>query len=596
MIAQVTAFGGCTVTAPSGWTVVRQFQETDATGTCTQAILKRTAGGSEPNSWGGTINTSRRTMHTQVVAYRNCLDASVQFLADNQSSASSGSVVTTATITNTDSNAMRVCAFSATTGDYAWWQAYNMNEVSQRTADRAVYVGGGETNGIECSFADSNGGVSTGSTNRSATLDHSFYAAVSWIGLIKPLTAAPAPGANETERTDGTTGSSDPWITLAAYDNATAAPSGNQTVTGVVTPGTGSSVVGGASWIGILKPASPTIAGEAAAVLTDYIDISNVDPLVLQLAENKVTFQASFLGSVSGTPFLSVMFYNGNELLNTYAWDGVSFNTTVWTKSSATFDLPAGTTRMKLGINVRDRQINDQLYFDLVSLAFGDSTVYRAGTGGAAHPIWSVPVIEYNDDDGTGYGDWNVLPGTVSSPPLYGQLDGLTSFDDQTLIPLSYRKYRAKTVSYGLLGDKFESAYGPESPEVTVTASQWWLKDPKIPANSMQLKVKTEELDVSTTGTSAVFQPLGADKPNVLTEGYKGDRVDITVIVTRSEFAQLRDLLDTKRTLYLQSNMDNAWWVRPVGDVGATTKLTSKYNTDPLRFVKLSFVEVSPEL
>jgi hypothetical protein len=596
MLAQVTAFGACTVNAPSGWTVVRQTTQTDATGSCTQAILKRTAGGSEPNSWGGTLSTSRRTVHTQAIAYRNCLDASLQFLADAQSTSDSGSSITTATINNTDSSGMRVSAFAATTGVYAWWYSYNTNEKVQRSVGRMTYDSAGEVNNISATFFDSNGGFSTGNTNRQATLDNSYYAAVSWIGIIKPLTAAPPPGANESESTDGVVGAADPFIQLAAYDSNGTVGTGPQSVTGVVTPGTGSAINCAVSWIGILKPATPTVAGEVATALTDYIDISKVDPLVIQLANSKVTVQATFLGSVPGTPYLSVQFYNGNEKLTTLTAQGVSFNTTVWTKSAATFTMPTGTTRMKIQLSVRDRAISDVVYFDRVSLSFGDSTVYRSGTGGDAHVVWSNPIVEFAEDLGDGYGDWQQLPGTVSAPPLYDQLTGLTTFDDQTLTPLAYRKYRAKTVSYGLLGDKFESAYGKDSPEVSVTAAEWWLKDPKDSSNSIQLKVWNDELEVSTTGTAAVFQPLGADRPNVLTEGYKGDRIEITVIVNRAQFAELRALLKSGRTLFLQSNMDNAWWVRPIGDIGAATKATGQRNTNPLRFVKLAFTEVSPEM
>lgn len=593
MIAQVTSYGPSgTVTPPAGWTWVDHVTQTDSTASCSITILKRTATGSESNSWSGTMANSRRTVHTQAVAYRNTLGITIEAT----SASASGSTITTYTVPNNDSSSMRVCAFAATAGQYSWWYAQNSNEVALRQSNRTVYEGGGEVNNLSVSFFDSNGGFSTGPTNRQATLDHSYYAAASWIAILQPLAAVPPAGANETERSDGTTGSADPYITMGIYDSNAVVGSGNQTVTGVLTPGTGSAINSAVSWIGILKPAAPTVAGEAAAILADYIDISKIDQTVMALSNSKVAVQASFLGSVDGTPYLSVHFYNGNERIGTQTEVGSSFNTTVWTKSSATFSIPAGTTRMKVQFSVRDRAISDVVYFDRVSLALGESTVYRSGTGGEAHPVWSLPVIEYADDTGNGYGDWNVLPGTVSSPPLYDQLSGLTSFNDQTLIPLAYRKYRAKTISYGLLGDEFVSAYGKESPEVSVSATEWWLKDPKDSSKSMQLKVFRQELSVGTTGTASVFQPLGADKPNVLTEGYKGDRVEITVEVNREQLARLLELLDSRRTLYLQSNIDNAWWVRPVGDIGAVTKLTGNMRTNPLRFVRLSFVEVSPEM
>ena len=177
---------------------------------------------------------------------------------------------------------------------------------------------------------------------------------------------------------------------------------------------------------------------------------------------------------------------------------------------------------------------------------------------------------------------------------LYDQLTGLVTYVDQTLRPLASRKYRAKTISYGLEGDVFASNYGAESDEISLTADEWWLKDPTDPDSALQIKVKSEAFGVTTASTAAVFQPLGADRPVVLTEGYKGDTFTITVICDRLEYAAIREMLNRRKTLFLQSNLDNAWWVRPIGDIGSDTQETYRRHTDPLRFVKLTFTEVDP--
>jgi hypothetical protein len=237
---------------------------------------------------------------------------------------------------------------------------------------------------------------------------------------------------------------------------------------------------------------------------------------------------------------------------------------------------------------------------DRISLSFGSSTVYRAGTGRTAHPIWSIPLIEYTDDFGDGYGDWTTLPATNGAllqdehRLVYNQFTGVVQFVDQTIVPLASRKYRARTLSYGLEGDQYVSPYGPESHEIVGVTTNWWLKDLHDPRQSMELVVKADPLDVGTTNTTSVYQPLGADYPIVLTEGYKGDIIEITAIVHHSEYAQLQTLLRSGRTLYLQSNIDNAWWVRPVGDLQSQTLLTGKRKTDPIRFVKLAFAQVEP--
>lgn len=592
-----------TVTAPSGWTVVRQFTSTNGTAALRTAILKRTAGSSEPASWTGALSASVFPVITQAVAYRNAQDISTQFISEDQSVSASGSTVTTASVTNTNSSAWRVAVFASSSQAAS---SATSSETSERADGSAAYTTSSwfsttNVRSANLSMYDSNAQIATGATTRTGTFSNSYYAGASWIGIINPLPAPPTPPANETARVAlGTAGAADPFLSLAVFDNGGVAPAGAQSITGAFTPGSGTSIVSSAAWIGLLKPATPVVSGEAGATLSALVDISTVEDEVLTLADNKVTFQASFLGSSGGTPYLTLYFYNANELIQTQVSQGVSFGTSQWVKSTMTVAIPDSVTRIGCKVHVSDRLINDIVYFDRASISLGSATVYRSGTGRITHPIWNVPLVEYNDDIGNGYGDWQILPGASSSGLVYDQLTGITTFSDQTLVPLASRKYRARTLSYGLQGDRFISAYGPESNEVTIQAQEWWLKDLQNPTASMKLKVKGDPLEVGTSNTASVFQPLGEDFPVVLTEGYKGDKVAFTVIVTRTEYAQLLDLFDSGRTLFLQTNMDNAWWVRPVGDLGSATQLAG-YGPNgtiinPLRFVDVTFVQVAPEL
>jgi hypothetical protein len=93
-----------------------------------------------------------------------------------------------------------------------------------------------------------------------------------------------------------------------------------------------------------------------------------------------------------------------------------------------------------------------------------------------------------------------------------------------------------------------------------------------------------------------VFQPLGEDYPVVLTEGYKGDSFELTLIMNRTEHAEIREQLRTGRTLFLQSPVDHAWWVRPVGDLNAVILPTGQRFTNPIRLFKITFAQVKPEL
>lgn len=595
MVASLGISGNVTVTAPSGWTLVRTVHNTiapgdDHSGSTTLAILSRTAGGSEPTSWAGSHTSTGQPKLTQCVAYRN-VDPATNFIVENGNTSSSGTQ-TTAVVSNTNSAAWRMEAFAFITDVSG---SMTSNDVSER-ADSSTSVSGHPD--VVVGMYDSNAPVSTGNQSRSATLGGgaSQFSDASWIGILKPLASGGSPGANETERQDATAGAANPWLNLSVYDSNAAAGAGAQSVTGQFTPTSGTATVSCGTWIGFLKPAVATTAGAVEAILSSYVDITNISSEVINRADSTLTVQAGFLGSTAGTPYLKLYSYIGNELVSTQIQAGTSFDTATFAKSVAAFVVPVGTTRFKIGLLAADRAISDVVYYDRVSAAFGKDTVYRTGTGKGAHPIFNVPVIEYAEDAGDGYGAWSQLGGTARALLKYDQYTGLTTFVDQTIIPLVARKYRAKTVSYGLAGDVFVSDYGPESQECQLTAENWWLKDLDNLDNSISLKAYAgSEFSSEIQDTSTVFQPLGADRPVVVGEGFKGEVFKVTFEVRRSQFTQLRNLLNSGRTLFLQSSMDSAWWVRASGNIPADTQLTSDMGTNPLRFVTVQFVEVDPE-
>lgn len=591
MIAVLSVFGSITtVNAPSGWTLVHQKIQSDGTGPQTMAVFKRTAGSSEPTSWTGVLSSSSTVaMLSEASAYRNADVAANQFLAENVSATNNSDFLTTATVTNTNSSAWRVSIFGASA---IYTPTWGVSETAMRSND---WVQQDWTwYEVAVALADSNGPVGAGAQSGFGEISRSFYAAVSWMGFIKPLPSPPSPGANETERADTTVGSATPWVTTAVYDSNGVVPTGNTSVTGVFTPGSGSVLTSAASWIGIIRPATPITAGLAKATLPASVDLSKLDPNILVLGGNQATFVASFLGSSSGTPYLSLSFYRANELISTATAQGTPFSTTLWTASAATFTVPDGTTRISGSVSVSGRAVSDLIYFDRIGIMIGDAVVWRNGTGRTAHAVWSVPVIQYADDPGTGYGDWTVLPGFTDTPPSYDPLSGLITVIDHTVVPLTNRRYRAQTVAYGLAGDQFVSGYGPTSDEVSLVASNWWLKDMVDPDSNMMLRVQANPLAVGTTNTSSVYQPLGADYPVVLTEGYKADSFQLTLVMNHAEYFQLKALLKLGRTLFLQSDVDHAWWVRPNGDLSGEIQVTGQRRTNPVRFVKVTFTEVTP--
>ncbi|MFD4474711.1 hypothetical protein ACFWPU_01140 [Streptomyces sp. NPDC058471] len=613
MIASVCFSGEiATINAPSGWTLVRrthvEFPNSSGgdahSGDVTVAVLKRTAGSSEPNSWTATHSDWGQPKVSQVAAYRNCADASLQFVAEGAGTAVNTSRVSTPQVSNTDSRAWRVCVFGATTPFQSSWSDGDVSERSDSSSSLDNFPD------TVLQFSDSNGQVSTGTHMRTAKINSvsnefsnvpsgNFFTAAGWIGIIKPLSAPPAQPGNETERVDNNNGSSNPWMSSAVYDSNGVISTGSTSLYGQFT---GSAANSMASWIGIIKPSSSVPGGVVSARPNTWIDISDMDQGVPTLAGNKVTVMSSFLGSTDGTPLLGVEFARANQAISDAASEGSVFNTTVWTKSWATFPIPEGATRLRPVLSVVDRIVGDSVKYDRVGLmlgapAAGETPAWRNGTARLEHPVWSEPVIQYTDDTGVGYHSWTNLPGQKIIPPAFRSDTGQLAYVDHSIIPLNVRKYRVQTLSYGLRGEIFASGWGPESNEVSFTALNWWLKDFTNLSTALRLRVKYEDIAVTTDNTASVFHPLGSDFPIVVTEGYKADSLTISVVCDRQEEAALYRLLRTNRTLLLQSDTDYAWWVRPVDALTVTNLAVSqkRRTTDPVKVITCKFVQVESE-
>lgn len=585
MVASVITNGNLTATTPTGWTSVRRTMQTDSGTAVTMFVYKRTAGSSEPSSWSSTLSGSTKPCLTQSVAWRNVKDASLQFALENSSTDDSGSSISTPVLNNTSSRCVRMEVFGALTPFAGSWYSTETNERAD-DYQTAVYD-------VAMAMYDSGSIVATGNTYNVGYSTQSYYGAIAWIGMIVGLDTPPAGATTETERRDGTVGSSDPWQTLAVYDSNAAVPVGPTTLTGTFSNSTPTSVL---SWVGLIKPAAASVSGDVAADLVDLVDISAVDDRVLELASNKVTVMGSFLGSAPGTPFLTLKFYRANQWISTSTAEGSSYGTSVWTESSATFDLPSGCTRIGMSVSSRDRAVSDTVSFDRLGISFGSEAVWRNGTSRAEHPVWSYPEIQYADDDGTGYGEWAALPGVKANPPAYVQETGVVTYTDHTVVPLHNRKYRVQTVSYGLNGDRFVSGWGPESDEVSFTALNWWLKDISDPSSNLLLCVKSEPTAIKRVGTSSKFLTMGAKKASVVGDGYKGDEFTLTLETKTSEqYAELYQLLVSERTLFLVSDVDKAWWLRIYGDLDEAIQVTGKRKTRPLRFITVNYVEVESE-
>jgi hypothetical protein len=310
---------------------------------------------------------------------------------------------------------------------------------------------------------------------------------------------------------------------------------------------------------------------------------------------------ADFRGSTSGTPTLTAEFYRANQLIGTQSATGRAFDTTSFTKSWAVFDVPSGTTRIRPVLSALDRVTSDTVQYNRVGVMLGalsDTTLepqWRNGSARPEHPIWSKPLIQYQENDGTGYGDWTLLAGQKVLPPTYDLNTSQMFYVDHTIIPLNSRRYRVSTMSYGLAGDFFSSGYGPASQEAIFEPRAWWLKDIQDLSKNMQVTVRWKDQQVDTTNMATSFQPLGSEFPVVITEGFKGDTFSMEFHCEQAEFTALMKLLNSKRTLILQSDIDKMWWVRPVGNISSTILATSSRQERPRRWVTVTFVQVAPE-
>lgn len=605
MIATIGIHGSVsTINAPSGWTKV-QHKISGGTYPTTMAVFTRTAGGSEPTSWTGSTNSAGSgTRLSQCLAYRGAADHSLQFVAE-AATASSNTYSTnysgTGTITNTDGRSWRIAAFTANAADLGYFADCNENR-ERRNNSVSSYS---DSNAMTVAVYDSGGVVSTGSHKRTAywynesysgSYSYNYASSCAWIGLIRASPNAPASGVSQPEiGTEGVAGTGSHYISTMICGSNGEIPVGDSAVTAQYSLSSPQNVV---SWVGIIRPSTPLSGGEVKATMNTGVDISRVADEVLEQAGNRITIMADFLGSAPGTAYLTLKCYEANQLLSTMTAEGGSYVDSIWTPATATFTLPDGTTSLVGEVSSRERAIGDTVDVDRVGLMFGETTYWRSGSStDLTHAIWSRAVIQYADDlgDGEGYGPWRDLYGTVSKPPIYDPLTGRLTYVDHTPIPLVTRKYRVSTLVNGLLGDVFQSPWSDESNEISITPMYWWLKDPLTPTRNMILPVKADAFPVEASNTASVFQPLGEDFPVVLSEGFKSDTVTLTLILTRPQWLAFQVLARSGRTLYLQSDVDQAWWVRISENLGSSTIVTYDRQNNPLREVEVTFVQVAPE-
>jgi hypothetical protein len=600
MIATITADATAgTINAPSGWTVAHSIVGTGTTGSV--LVMKRTATASEPSTWTGSFSTSPTSQGWQKMstctAYRNVAAASFQFAADGIAQKASTNNMWTPNVTNPNANAWRVVGF------FGFGEAGSGNQVislsgvgasmSARYAGSAQYgsYGSPGAGSIGMTFADSAGPVAPSVQSIHGGATSPFWSMAAWEAFLLPLSSAPTPPANETSRAAISVGTAD---SLAVFDS-------NGTVAAQqwsVSMTSSTSMTSEVSWTGLIRPAATTVSGYVSATLQTPVPLNQIDSNLITIAGEELTVGASFIGSVAGTAMVTASFYRANQLIQQNTQVAGQFNSTssAWSDCFAMFDIPAGTTAIGMTLASPNHNIGDVVYWNRSMLALGNQGAYQPGTLASSHPIWSYPELQYSEDpgDGTGFGPWTYVPGTKTNVPAFSST-GLLVFQDHSIVPLRNRMYRARTVSYGLGGDKFTSPWSAQSDVVNFSGTQWWLKDLDNPANNLQLSVSWEDITITKQTTGVQFQGLGEQYPVFLTEGYKGDTLTLKLVpVNISDHGKFVNLLTSNKTLYLQSDIDEAWWVQPGSDIASTVLATFNRQSNPLRKVQITFFQVGP--
>lgn len=175
-----------TVNAPTGWTIQQNSYKDAGSDQFQVVMMTRTAGGSEPASWSGTIGTSVFIISAGATAYRG-----VQSLGGSaKGSLGSGTSFSTGNVTVDTTGTWRVVV-GAFFDDTVGTASITSNETTRRglfTAD----TGAGAT---QAAIWDSNAtALANGSTSRTISRSSSWLVAAGAILLLEPATGTPASG------------------------------------------------------------------------------------------------------------------------------------------------------------------------------------------------------------------------------------------------------------------------------------------------------------------------------------------------------------------------------------------------------------------
>ncbi len=257
----------------------------------------------------------------------------------------------------------------------------------------------------------------------------------------------------------------------------------------------------------------------------------------------------------------------------------------VWAEAAHTMRAPAGTASVHAAYAATPVQTG-AVAITRVHPVQGTSapTVFQPGPASLGYAL-----AEYSDDGGT---TWELVRGTAEA--LYGP-GRVVTVHDYEAPPGAVRVYRASTaaVDYGV-DEAGGVAVSEPSAEVAVTlpAAEFWLKDPLVPARTLQLTIGGD-LEHSSREPQEHHDTLGRPNAVIVSDVVKGEEFTLPLVFkSAAAYRQFEELRSAGNPLLFQSDFGEQWYVKIGPERRTVVKNSIVRLSTPLRLVDISAVEV----
>jgi hypothetical protein len=304
---------------------------------------------------------------------------------------------------------------------------------------------------------------------------------------------------------------------------------------------------------------------------------------VAVLGSKQYTALASFkAGATARSCRVKIKWYDATgALLSTDTGSSATDGTGGFTQAPLTATSPVGAAFAAVIVEVLAAANAEIHYVDKIALSPGAGTTWYRGGTTDTHKFQ----IEASDDAGITWAQIYGSPFTRDS--IY---QDLTRYD-YTVPPNTQRRYRAKTQITATSGLVVSDASATQNVTLTVTA--WWLKDLTDPTLNVELPIFGDAFPTTRPEDQATFRPLGRTRPIVVSDVIRGEEFKLRLYfrgaVAYDDFEAIRAV---QRTLLLQSDMTQQWYVRLGAERGTELLHVGGRVSNPRRRVEISAVQV----